>query len=404
MNPSGLDWDVELKIGDAVSGVHITIDGDLLLGRTPSGTAEIPSFDLTPYQAAELGVSRRHGVMSSDGEALYYKDLDTDNGSVLNGHKLNPQQPVRLTSDDVLYLGHMKITVSFKGKPHPTAIAATRPGITIHRNLVNGKGQRILVVEDDAGMSDLYRLRLERSGFNVQVVRDVVSAIRALNRATPNAIILDLMLPGVRGLELSGYVRRDPDCPTIPIIVTSALKTPEMIKEALSSGVDVYVTKPFDWRELIRVVSSVVTGAESEQPGLQTKKLAGTAKLDQITTQNRPDTLVIFVEGYQSPFSVAVHNQATMGRYSGAPKADHVELEPYGAVDHGVSRLHAVIRQTSPGVFEVEDLDSANGTFINGVSLAPHQPRPLKNGSELRLGELRMRVYSLSETHESTLA
>ncbi len=163
------------------------------------------------------------------------------------------------------------------------------------------------------------------------------------------------------------------------------------------------MTKPFDWRELIRVIGSMVSNAETEQPGLQTKKLAGTAKLDQITIQNRSDTLVVFVEGYQAPFSIAVNSQATLGRYNGIAKADHIELEPYGAIDNGVSRLHAVIRRTNKGMFEVEDLDSANGTYLNGVSLPPHVPHPLKNGSELRLGELRMRVYSLNDTRSSDL-
>ncbi len=68
-----------------------------------------------------------------------------------------------------------------------------------------------------------------------------------------------------------------------------------------------------------------------------------------------------------------------------------LDLTPDGGLEHGVSRLHAVIRRDDRGIFLI-DLDSINGTMINGRRLPPHQPYPLHNGDEVRLGRLIMHV------------
>lgn len=68
-----------------------------------------------------------------------------------------------------------------------------------------------------------------------------------------------------------------------------------------------------------------------------------------------------------------------------------LDLTPDGGLEHGVSRLHAVIRRDDRGIFLI-DLDSINGTMINGRRLPPHQPYPLHSGDEVRLGRLVMHV------------
>jgi pSer/pThr/pTyr-binding forkhead associated (FHA) protein len=68
-----------------------------------------------------------------------------------------------------------------------------------------------------------------------------------------------------------------------------------------------------------------------------------------------------------------------------------VDLTPHGALDTGVGRRHARLL-VQGGALLVEDLDSTNGTFLNGARLAPRQPAPLGAGDELRLGNLALRV------------
>jgi pSer/pThr/pTyr-binding forkhead associated (FHA) protein len=69
-----------------------------------------------------------------------------------------------------------------------------------------------------------------------------------------------------------------------------------------------------------------------------------------------------------------------------------LDLTPDGGLEHGVSRLHAIIRRDDRGIFLI-DLDSINGTMINGRRLPPHQPYPLHTGDEVRLGRLVMHVH-----------
>ncbi len=396
-----LDWDVDFKIEDPPQVVHFTVEHELLLGRTPNGQAEMPSVDLTDYNGVELGVSRKHGIVTNDGTSLSYQDLGAGNGSVLNGDVLTPNEPVRISTGDILYLGHMKGEISLRARPRKTSILAMREELSFAGVPTKGTGQRILVVEDDQNLSEMFRVALERGGYVVQSARELVTAIRALNHLTPSAIMLDLMLPGIRGLELCRYVRRDTQLPSIPIIVVSALNDKESVRGAMEAGADVFIAKPVDWKELTRVISTLVYSSEAANPSMKTKRLTGTARLDFIPAETRKDTIVLFIDNFREPLTAVVQPQLTLGRQlTGQSAKAHVDLESYQAFDKGVSRVHATIRRVGANV-EVEDNNSANGTFVNGYSLMPNQPHPLKNGDEIRLGGLRMHVYFLSETEIS---
>lgn len=395
-----IDWDVTFKFEELNQTIVLMVEHELLLGRTPNGKAEMPAADLSTYNAIDMGVSRRHGILTNQGENVSYTDLGSENGSVLNGQRMTPREPTRLQTGDILYLGHLKTQVTVKSRPRKTSIMAARPELSFDGAQVQGHGQRILVVEDDAGVADMYRLALERSGYTVQIAREMVSAIRALNHVTPNAIVLDVMLPGIRGLELARYVRRDTECPDIPIVVTSALTTPEAVKNGMDSGVDVYMGKPLDWRELSRVIGTLVQHSEAVNPMIHTKKLAGTARLNFIPATTRQDTIVMFFDTQREPLTAVVQPEVTLGRQNPGGTERYVDLESYNAFERGVSRIHVKIKRIGTE-FEVEDLASANGTYINGFSIAPHKPHPLKNGDEVRMGDLRMHVYFLSETEVS---
>ena len=393
-----LDWEVEAKIGDSEQSLRVTVDQQLLLGRTPNGAAEFPSLDLSSYKAIERGVSRRHGMFLATSEGLSYQDLGSENGSTVNGTRLAAQEVMKLNSGDELFLGHLKLTLTIKSRVRKTSIIASRPNLKLSSVTTVGTGQRIMVVEDETGLAEMYRIGLERNGYSVQLMREVVSAIRALNRYTPSAIVLDLMLPGIRGIELCRYVRRDTECPDIPIIIVSALRDELATKEIMDAGADVFMSKPLDWRELVRVISSLIQSNELVNPEMHTKKLSGTARLDHLPPAGRSDTLVIFIDGHREPLTASAQPQVAFGRQNVTSSGSaQIDLEPYGAFEKGVSRHHSVIRRSGLG-FEIEDLGSANGTFVNGFSLTPHTPRIIKNGDELRLGELRMHVYFLAET------
>jgi two-component system response regulator RegX3 len=110
------------------------------------------------------------------------------------------------------------------------------------------RGARILLVEDEDSLAESVRYSLEREGFSVTVAADGRRAIERFRSATPDLVILDLMLPEMSGLDVCRLIR---ERSTVPIVMVTA-KDSEADKVAgLELGADDYVTKPFSMRELV---------------------------------------------------------------------------------------------------------------------------------------------------------
>lgn len=103
------------------------------------------------------------------------------------------------------------------------------------------------------------------------------------------------------------------------------------------------------------------------------------------------DGLGIYVAGAFKPYYVHVYKELILGRTAEAALEATLDLSELGAFGMGVSRRHAVIRRTASG-FEVIDLDSRNGTWLNAERLMPNKPYPFASGSQLRIGQLRLLV------------
>ena len=121
-----------------------------------------------------------------------------------------------------------------------------------------GSGHRILVVEDEPQSAEVVERYLRRDGHDVEVVGDGEAALDSFELRRPSLMVLDLMLPGVDGLEVCRRVRERSQ---LPIIMLSA-RTEEVDKlRGLASGADDYVTKPFSPRELAARVAAVLRRA-----------------------------------------------------------------------------------------------------------------------------------------------
>lgn len=115
--------------------------------------------------------------------------------------------------------------------------------------------KKILVVDDEASIVEFVRFNLEKEGFSVSVAYDGEDAIRQARDETPDLVILDLMLPGIDGIEVCRCLRLETN---VPIIMLTA-KTEEFDKVlGLSVGADDYVTKPFSPRELMARVKAIL--------------------------------------------------------------------------------------------------------------------------------------------------
>src|SRR6266508_1667687 len=118
---------------------------------------------------------------------------------------------------------------------------------------------RILVVEDDQTVAEVVRRYLERDGFDVETVEDGIAAIDRVTAAPPDLMILDLMLPGLDGLEVFRRVR---SFAPVPVIMLTARGDEHDRVMGLELGADDYVGKPFSPRELTARVKSVLRRAE----------------------------------------------------------------------------------------------------------------------------------------------
>ncbi|MGW4114723.1 response regulator transcription factor [Actinosynnema sp. NPDC004786] len=114
---------------------------------------------------------------------------------------------------------------------------------------------RVLVVDDDVTVRDVVRRYLELAGHEVELVGDGESALRRVAEREPDLVVLDLMLPGVDGLEVCRRLRARS---AVPVVMLTALGEEEDRIAGLRLGADDYVTKPFSPRELALRVTSVL--------------------------------------------------------------------------------------------------------------------------------------------------
>jgi len=135
-------------------------------------------------------------------------------------------------------------------------------------------GAQILVVDDEPQVRQALRTILESAGYAVVTAESGEDAIRAFAQCRPDLILMDLLIPGMGGIEA---VRQLRERSTVPIIVLSAVSVEYMKVQALELGADDYVTKPFNVKELtarIRAALRRAAGATSAAPVFVTGDLA----------------------------------------------------------------------------------------------------------------------------------
>ena len=120
---------------------------------------------------------------------------------------------------------------------------------------------RILVVEDEPMVAEVVERYLHREGYDVEVVQDGREALTAVERRSPDLIVLDIMLPGVDGIEICRHVRARS---AVPIIMLTARGDEVDRLLGLGLGADDYIVKPFSPRELVARVKAVLRRAGNQ--------------------------------------------------------------------------------------------------------------------------------------------
>ena len=121
---------------------------------------------------------------------------------------------------------------------------------------------RVLVVEDDTKTAEIIGLYLRKSGYDVTIIHDGKSGLQAALKDPPDLVVLDLLIPGLDGLQVCQALRTQSP---VPIIMLSALSTEQDKLKGLDLGADDYLTKPFSPRELVARVRAVLRRTAEER-------------------------------------------------------------------------------------------------------------------------------------------
>jgi DNA-binding response OmpR family regulator len=122
----------------------------------------------------------------------------------------------------------------------------------------------VLVIEDEQTIAQAVAARLRSEGFAVEVATDGEAGVEAHHRLRPDLVVLDLMLPGLDGLEVCRRIQRDHP---VPVLVLTARDTEDDLVTGLAAGADDYLTKPFSGRELVARIRALLRRADRAAAG-----------------------------------------------------------------------------------------------------------------------------------------
>ncbi|MES2667723.1 MAG: response regulator [Pseudomonadota bacterium] len=117
--------------------------------------------------------------------------------------------------------------------------------------------QRVLLIEDEANIAEAMRFLLVRDGWQVEVHGDGHAALARLQQSPPDLVILDLMLPGLSGLQILTAIRADAATARLPVIMLTAKGQGRDREAAMRAGVSHFMTKPFANADLLAQVRAV---------------------------------------------------------------------------------------------------------------------------------------------------
>ena len=136
-----------------------------------------------------------------------------------------------------------------------------RPGKRVKR-------EKILIIEDEPDIREVIEYNLSREGYRVHSADDGLEGLRVARIEAPGLVLLDLMLPGLDGIEVCRKLKEDPVTRSIPVIMVTAKGEESDVILGLGVGADDYITKPFSPRELLARVRAVLRrGQPSEERG-----------------------------------------------------------------------------------------------------------------------------------------
>ncbi len=146
--------------------------------------------------------------------------------------------------------------------------------------------QSIVVIEDEDAIANAVAVRLRGEGYEVATAADGPSGVRLVEESRPDLVILDIMLPGIDGLEVCRLIQRERP---VPVMMLTALETETDMLVGLGVGADDYMTKPFSPREMVARVKALLRRVDRSQYSAEKKVGVLDVELDPATRDVRRD-------------------------------------------------------------------------------------------------------------------
>ena len=124
----------------------------------------------------------------------------------------------------------------------------------------------VLIIEDEADAAELFAEMMRVSGFRVLKTSSSAPAISMMTAEKPDIVLLDIMMPGVSGLDILREMRSDPALADVPVVIVSAKGMPADIRHGMEAGASVYLTKPVGFLELKEAVERALGGKSAVEP------------------------------------------------------------------------------------------------------------------------------------------
>lgn len=290
-----LPWVIEMRVVGTASTIQARVRDAMIVGRrsdATNGGSNTPDVDLSEHNAFTHGVSRSHAMLVVKDQKLMLKDLGSTNGTRLNETICEPGKEYRLRHGDELMLGRLRLQVSFAVVPDEASMntpiplpnrktsSKTKPPEGLKEALAAngikppppkpstlpvavepsavGKGERILIIEDDTDVGAVFEYALKKAGYQVTLVSTVARGLGVIFQQMPDVIILDLLLPDMNGLDLVRYVRKQKTVKRVPMLVVSSATAGFQMQQALDAGADMFMGKPLAVEELLKAVAETL--------------------------------------------------------------------------------------------------------------------------------------------------
>ena len=239
-------------------------DAEILLGRYDPQQPHSPVIDLEPYGGRQLGVSRRHARLDFIPQGVTLTDLESENGTRLNGRQLSPYKPAPVYDGDGFKLGYLALVIEFLYRRVET-VDGDAVNFGVHRP---ARGTVLVLEKAEDETSSLARL-LRGDGWCVLAATDAASAKRHLHARSVQVFIVDLQTRRRQSIQLYQHLEENPDLASLPVLTLTRRETTRGWQPPTQNGVSLTLPRATPPKRILEAARSLL------RPAVRSSRRAG---------------------------------------------------------------------------------------------------------------------------------